>query len=66
MPQFAPSSRLNTRALRQSWCNAGFHYGLVATQAALSRCRVRRTLNLTGSGMPFQRSPGRVHTDTRR
>ena len=29
MPQFAPSSRLATRAQRQSRCNAGFHHGLL-------------------------------------
>ena len=29
MPQCAPSSRLATRALRQSRCNAGFHHGLL-------------------------------------
>ena len=29
MPQFAPSSRLATRAPRQSRCNAGFHHGLL-------------------------------------
>ena len=30
MPQFAPSSRLATRAQRQSRCDAGFHHGLLA------------------------------------
>ena len=29
MPQFAPSSRLASRAHRQSRCNAGFHHGLL-------------------------------------
>ena len=32
MPQFAPSSRLATRAQRQFRCNAGFHHGLIGPE----------------------------------
>ena len=37
MPQFAPSSRLATRAPRQSRCNARFHHGLLGARGETAR-----------------------------
>ena len=50
MPQFAPSSRLASRAPRQSRCNAGFYHGLLAAS--------RRIVTLPfGFDSPARRAP---------